>query len=145
MAITDPGTLLEKMGSPLTKRKIMLHILGVKRRLKIYDKDANGNELKTWHWSPLVPMLIDCPPITTWTIGAGFAEPSKAQIKMCLDYWIATEYSPDFFVWQEDRDPLLEPLAKSTTEYRPSHSVSDEDVAEAADAISRSNNPIGER
>jgi hypothetical protein len=89
MSVTDPNLILKSMGAKTSNRKVLVHIIGIRRRLRFDDGTT----------SRAVPMLDDAPPIIVHCTDVGFAPPTDAEKAQCLAYWMEHDDSPDSFSW----------------------------------------------
>jgi hypothetical protein len=111
MAVTDPGTLLEKLGATVNKRRIVATVLGLKMAPR---DDTTGKQI-----GPPVPMDAAGTTTTlTWAEGVGFTAPTAADQKAILKFWRTTPYAPDVYEYIEGTKPPLKVRPRRENEWR---------------------------
>jgi hypothetical protein len=110
MSLTDPNTLLEKMGAKVGKRKIMVTVIGTKARMRLPDGT----------FSRLVDMSPDgCEAMVVYTTGGGYAAPSEQDKAAILKFWKANPLAPDTYTWIEGSEPMLKiPKSKPKSNHK---------------------------
>jgi hypothetical protein len=111
VAITDPERLLEKMGSKLSKRRILATVLGLKM--------APRDDVTSKQIGPPIPMdAAGTESSIVCAGGVGFVEAPEADKKAILKFWRTTPYAPDVYEYTEGTKPPLKVRPRRENEWR---------------------------
>ena len=72
MATTDPGKLLGAISAKVSRRRVLLTVIGIRMR----DPESGRTVV-----------MPECQPIATWCTSPGFCAPSPEEIAQVLAYW----------------------------------------------------------
>jgi hypothetical protein len=104
MATTDPSKLLAGIDAKISKRAILVTVLGLKMPLRVADGTTR-----------LVSMETDTPSSITYAIGPGFAPPTEQDQWAILEFWRKEPLAPDAYKYTEGTRPPLTIEPKTIT------------------------------